>query len=90
MQTGLIEKVIKSGGMEDCNMCATLATTTPVGAYIDGALFKEDWEYASIVGMLVYLASHTRPDIAYAVHQTFSYIISLILCSRYDSSVTNT
>jgi hypothetical protein len=49
--------------VEDINKCATLATTTPVGADIDGALFQEDWEYTSIVGMLMYLASHTRPAI---------------------------
>jgi hypothetical protein len=69
----LIAEVIKAGGMEDCNTCATPATTTPVGADIDGDLFKEDWEYASIVGILMYLASNTRPGIAYAVHQSARY-----------------
>jgi hypothetical protein len=34
-KTGLIKKVIKSGGMEGCNKCATPAETTPVGADID-------------------------------------------------------
>jgi hypothetical protein len=65
--------VIKAGGMEDCNKCATPATTTPVGADIDGALLKEDWEYASIVGMMMYLASNTRPEISYDVHQAARY-----------------
>jgi hypothetical protein len=40
---------------------------------VDGAPFIEDWEYASIVGMLMYLAANTRPDIAYAVHQAARY-----------------
>jgi len=31
-----------------------------------GWFFKEDLEYASVVGMLMYLASNTRADIAYA------------------------
>jgi hypothetical protein len=55
--------------MEDCSKCATPAETTPVGAVIDGETFNETWEYASVVGMLMYLASNTRPDILYAVHQ---------------------
>jgi hypothetical protein len=42
-QTGLIEKVTKAGGMEDCNKCATPAETTPVGAGIDGETFNETW-----------------------------------------------
>ena len=29
----------------------------------------ERWSYASVVGMLLYLVSNSRPDIAFAVHQ---------------------
>jgi hypothetical protein len=46
MQTGLIEKVINAGGMEDCNKVATPAETSPVGADLDGLPFNESWEYA--------------------------------------------
>jgi hypothetical protein len=45
-QTGLIEKAIKAGGMEDCNKVATLAETSPAGADLDGLPFNETWEYA--------------------------------------------
>jgi hypothetical protein len=48
-QTGLIKKVIRAGGMEDCNKCATPSETTPVRADIDGESFNETWEYASVV-----------------------------------------
>ena len=37
---------------------------------------EEDWEYASIIGMLMYLANNSRPDIAHAVHA----------CARYTHS----
>jgi hypothetical protein len=59
-QTGLIEKVLKAAGLQDCNRCLTPASTTPVGSDVDGATFIEDWEYASIVGMLMYLALRPR------------------------------
>jgi hypothetical protein len=41
---------------------------TPSGADTKGDAFVKTWEYACVVGMLVYLAATTRPDIAYAVH----------------------
>ena len=68
-QPGLIEKVLKAAGMEDCNGCATPASTTPLGSDLNGDPFDQNWEYASIVGMLMFLAANSRPDIAYAVHQ---------------------
>ena len=37
----------------------TPTTGAPVGADSDGLDFEEDWEYASIVGMLMYLATNT-------------------------------
>jgi len=29
----------------------------------------ESWQYASVIGMLIYVASNTCPNIAYGVHQ---------------------
>jgi hypothetical protein len=72
-QTGLIEKVIKDGGMEYCKKLSTPAETSPFGADLQGLPFNETWEYASLVGMLMYLASSTRPDISYVVHQAARY-----------------
>jgi hypothetical protein len=35
----------------------------------DAEVFDEMWRYDPVIGMLMYLGSNTRPDIAYAVHQ---------------------
>ena len=66
---GLIEKILQSMKLEDCNGCNTPATTDPLHAEVHGEVFKEDWKYDSVIGMMMYLANNTRPDIAYAVHQ---------------------
>ena len=69
-QTGpLINKVLKAANMTDCNSVGTPAVTTALGSDKDGDPFSKDWEYATVLGMLMYLASNSRPEIAYAVHQ---------------------
>jgi len=55
--------------LEESNGCHTPASTDPLHADVDGPPFKEDWKYDSIIGMMMYLANNTRPEIAYAVHQ---------------------
>ena len=82
-QTGLINKVLKEADMENCNTVNTPALTTPLGIDKLGEPFKEDWDYASIVGMLMYLANNSRPDIAYAVHQCARFTH----CQRNSHSV---
>ena len=54
----------------------TPASTTPLQIDKDGDSFNESWEYPVIIGMLMFLAQNTRPDIAYAVHQ----------CARFSHS----
>ena len=68
-QYGLIDKVLKATGLQDCNPDKTPASQTPLGKDQDGEDYAEQWSYASVVGMLLYLASNSRPEIAYAVHQ---------------------
>ena len=45
--------------MSDANGTHTPTTGDPVGADLDGLDIKEYWEYASVVGMLMYLAANT-------------------------------
>jgi hypothetical protein len=72
-QTGLIEKVIAATGMQDCNSISTPTSKEALGSDRDGEDFDEKWKYSTIVGMLLYLSSNTRPDITYAVHQCARY-----------------
>ena len=69
-QTGVIDKVLAVMKLTaDCNGCDTPATIDPL--FIDkfGDPFSEEWAYDTVIGMLMYLADNTRPNIAYAVHQ---------------------
>jgi hypothetical protein len=70
-QNGLIEKILKATGMQDCNAKPTPCSGDgkPLGSDKTGESAKEDWSYASAVDMMLYLASNSRPDIAFAVHQ---------------------
>ena len=69
-QKGLIEKIIKNTKMTDCNPNWTPSTQVPLGSDADGEPFDQvDFNYASIVGMLLYVSNNTRPDITFAVSQ---------------------
>jgi len=67
-QNGLIEKIIKAVGMEDANPNHIPANET-LGSCKNEPKHDEDWSYPSVIGMLLYLAGNTRPDIAFAVNQ---------------------
>ena len=66
-QKGLINKIIETAGMTDCNPSWTPALTTPLGTDPNGEPMDESWNYRSIIGILLYLTTNTRPDCALAV-----------------------
>jgi hypothetical protein len=68
-QTGLIKKLLNYCQMNDCNTKGTPAATTPLATDADGADFDEEWNYASAVGMAMYISSNTRAELQFAVHQ---------------------
>jgi hypothetical protein len=68
-QTGLIKKILEKTMLLDSRAKTTPAATTALGADKNGEPFNEPWEYASIVGMLMYLGTNSRPDIAFSVNQ---------------------
>ena len=68
-QTGLIERILVLMELETCNPKFTPADKIPLGKDEDGDPCRECWEHRSVVGMMLYIAGSTRPDIKYAVHQ---------------------
>ena len=62
MQHGLIKKILAATSMEDCNPNWVPATPTALGIDPDGEPMDEEWSYPSIIGMLLYLSTNTRPD----------------------------
>ena len=82
-QRGLIDKIIQATGIENANKVKTPATTIGLGADVGGSEQRnEEWSYASVVGMLQYLAGNTWSDIAFAVHQTAWFSHRPIQCHR--------
>jgi hypothetical protein len=67
--TGLIKKIIATTKMENCNPNWVPAAKEALRIDPEGEPMEEDWSYPSIIGMLLYLSTNTRPDIAFAVSQ---------------------
>ena len=68
-QQGLIDKVIQTTGLEDCNPNSVPAAPRTLGIDPEGEPMNETWSYPSVVGMLLYLSTNSRPDIQFAVSQ---------------------
>jgi Reverse transcriptase (RNA-dependent DNA polymerase) len=75
-QPMLTERIIEAMGMTEANPRATPAQKEALKKDEDGPAMTENWNYPSIVGMLMFLANNTRPDIAFAVNQ----------CARFTHS----
>lgn len=73
MQTSLINKVIAAWGLQDQSMKhhtpATMIPTTDS----NGFHCKHSWNYRSLIGILNYLASSTKTDIAFIVIQCANF-----------------
>ena len=78
-QPGLCERVINALGLnKHSTSCKTPAESSPLPKDKDGDPASGLINYSSVVGMLLYLSGHTRPDISFAVHQ----------CARYTFAPT--
>ena len=75
-KTGFIRKVLDATGMDHFNGLPTpTKVEVPLGTDSNGSDAKRDCPnvYASVIGMMLYLESNTRPDISFAVHQGFRF-----------------
>ncbi|KAL7482891.1 hypothetical protein ACHAW6_008542, partial [Cyclotella cf. meneghiniana] len=93
LQTGLTKGIIEAVGL-----CSSLSTpintpaeTSPLPKDDNGNPASGSFNYAAVVSMLLYLSGHSRPDIAFAVHQFARYTfkptrqheLSLVRIGRY-------
>ena len=69
-QPGLIKRIIEALGLNSkySTSISTPAESAALPRDIDGQPASGSINYASVIGMLLYLG-HTRPEIAFAVHQ---------------------
>ena len=55
LQTGLIDRILRIMGLEECSSKLTLTDSIPLGKDINGTPCCEDLSYSSVVGMMMYL-----------------------------------
>eukprot|EP00957_Ditylum_brightwellii_P185004 14088860-Ditylum_brightwellii.AAC.1 len=72
-QSTLIQRIIDTLGFQNASPRATPAEVAELPVVVDGLGPQGSWSYNSVVGMLMYLAGTTHPDISMPVHQCARY-----------------
>ena len=77
-QTGLIDRILEALGLDTKHVTPkmTPAESKPLVRDEFGELPQGSFSYSSVVGMMLYLAGHSRPDIAYAVNCCARYMFN--------------
>jgi hypothetical protein len=77
LQTGLTKRIVEALGLNTnfSTKIATPAETSPLPKDALGEPVAGNINYAAVTGMLLYLSGHSRPDIAFAVHQCTRYTL---------------
>ena len=69
-QKGLIQKIVEATKMKGCKPNWTPAKREALGTDPDGERWdNKEWNYASVVGMLLHVSNNARPDVTFAVSQ---------------------
>jgi hypothetical protein len=68
-QTSLTNQILEICHITDCNTKQTPANSIALGSDLYRTPFQHDFLYPSAVGMLMYLASNSHPDISFSIHQ---------------------
>ena len=71
-QSASIDALLTKYNMSDCNPIPTPTTTDRLKCKSESEKSTAN-SYSSLVGALLYLSTHTRPDISYAVNQLCSF-----------------
>eukprot|EP00957_Ditylum_brightwellii_P032092 2433672-Ditylum_brightwellii.AAC.1 len=66
LQSGLIDKIEETLGQQDAKSAFTPAEMQCLGKDADGEETNGHFNYCSVVGMMLYLANNSRPDIQFA------------------------
>ena len=67
--TLIIKKILETSGMYDCNTQISPTKVTPLRTDANRPHHKEQWNYTSVIGILMYLSSNAHPEIKFEVHQ---------------------
>ncbi len=74
-QSGLTKRIIKALGLDSkmSTSCDTPAKKAPLPWNVDGPLASGSINYASVIGMLLYLTGHSCLDCSFATNQCACY-----------------
>ncbi len=99
MQKGQIKQVLETLGLDvgTANRKLTHAEGKPLAKHVHGEPASGDFNNTSVVGMLLYLAGHTHPDITCTVSCAARYMFypklvheyALKQISRYLKSISH-
>ena len=62
-QTGLMDRIVESLGLNNTDMKETPADLGTLPKNESGDPYNRTFDYANVIGMLLYLSGHTRPDV---------------------------